>query len=61
MDCVDDDSAIQSARRLVESHDVELWQMDRPVARFDARQNTCPKYKCVSPFSSASTIVNAGS
>jgi hypothetical protein len=37
MDCVDDDSAIQSASRLVDCHDVELWQMDRPVARFDAR------------------------
>jgi len=36
-DCTDDESAIKSARRLVDSHDVELWQMDRPVARFDAR------------------------
>jgi hypothetical protein len=37
MDCADDDSAIKSASRLVDSHDVELWQMDRPIARFDAR------------------------
>ena len=37
MDCVDDDSAIKSASRLVDSHDVEPWQMDRPIARFDAR------------------------
>ena len=37
LDCIDDESAIKSARRLVDSHDVELWQMDRPVARFDAR------------------------
>lgn len=37
MDCVDDNSAIKSASRLVDSHDVELWQMGRPVARFDAR------------------------
>jgi hypothetical protein len=36
MDCDDDGSAIKSAMRLVDSHDVELWQMDRPVARFDA-------------------------
>jgi hypothetical protein len=35
MDCADDDSAIKSAGRLVDTHDVELWQMDRPVARFD--------------------------
>jgi hypothetical protein len=36
MDCVDDDAAIKSASRLVDRHDVELWQMDRPVVRFDA-------------------------
>jgi hypothetical protein len=36
MDCVDDNLAIKSAMRLVDSHNVELWQMDRPVARFDA-------------------------
>jgi hypothetical protein len=35
MDCADDDEAIASASRLVDSHDVELWQLDRPVARFD--------------------------
>ncbi len=28
LDCIDDESAIKS---------VELWQMDRPVAKFDAR------------------------
>jgi hypothetical protein len=33
----DDDFAIKSASRLVDSHDVELWQMDRPIARFAAR------------------------
>jgi hypothetical protein len=36
MDCADDDTAIKSASRLVERHDVELWQKDRPVVRFDA-------------------------
>jgi hypothetical protein len=36
MDCVDDNSAIKSARGLVDNHDVELWQMDRPIARFNA-------------------------
>ncbi|MBR1221321.1 hypothetical protein JQ557_25200 [Bradyrhizobium sp. U87765 SZCCT0131] len=36
MDCDDDDKAIESASRLVDSHDVELWQMDRPVVRFEA-------------------------
>ncbi|WP_426615556.1 hypothetical protein [Bradyrhizobium sp. McL0616] len=37
MDCIDDESAISSAERLVDGHNVELWQMDRPVARFDSR------------------------
>jgi hypothetical protein len=36
MDCADDDTAIKSASRLVDKHDVELWQMDRPVVRFEA-------------------------
>jgi hypothetical protein len=35
IDCADDEAAIESAKQLVDSHDVELWQMDRPVARFD--------------------------
>jgi hypothetical protein len=39
MDCVDDDAAIESAKQLVDSHDVELWQMDRPIARFDVASN----------------------
>ena len=37
LDCIDDESAIKSAGRLVDRHDVELWQMDRAVARLDAR------------------------
>jgi hypothetical protein len=37
LDCLDDEAAITSAGRLVDSHDVELWQMDRPIARFDAQ------------------------
>jgi hypothetical protein len=42
LDCIDDESAIKSARRLVDSHPVEVWQTDRPVARFDARSKpTC--------------------
>jgi hypothetical protein len=43
MDCIDDDSAIASARKLVDGHDVELWQVDRPVARFDARSKQVSK------------------
>jgi hypothetical protein len=44
LDCIDGGSAIKSAEQLVDSHDVELWQMERPVARFDARsQPMCKK------------------
>jgi hypothetical protein len=44
LDCIDDESALKSARRLVDSHDVELWHMDRPIARFDARsKQMCKK------------------
>jgi hypothetical protein len=44
LDCIDDESAIKCTRRLVDRHDVELWQTDRPVARFDARsKQTCKK------------------
>jgi hypothetical protein len=44
LDCTDDESAIKSAGRLVDNHDVELWQTDRPVARFDARsKQMCKK------------------
>lgn len=42
LDCRDDESAITSARRLVDSHPVEVWQTDRPVARLDAlSKQTC--------------------
>jgi len=44
LDCINDESAIKSARRLVDGHDVELWQTDQPVARFDAQsKQTCKK------------------
>lgn len=35
IDCVDDDAAIARAKHLIDGRDVELWQMDRPIARFD--------------------------
>jgi hypothetical protein len=42
LDCNDDESAIKSARRLVDGHPVEVWQTDRPVARLDApSKQTC--------------------
>jgi hypothetical protein len=32
--CPDDDSAKEYARQLVDGHDVELWQGDRHVAKY---------------------------
>jgi hypothetical protein len=33
--CPDDDSARECARQLVDGYDVELWQGDRHVAKYD--------------------------
>ena len=35
LDCDNDDAAIESAKQLVDGHDVELWQLDRQIAKFD--------------------------
>jgi hypothetical protein len=35
--CADDDVAKERARRLVNGHDVELWQLDRRIATFKAK------------------------
>ena len=51
MDCADDDVAIKSAGRLVDRHDVELWQMDRPVVRFDAASKQIFKKPAEAPRS----------
>jgi hypothetical protein len=37
LDCADDDAAIQSAKQLVDGHDVELWQLARQVAKFERK------------------------
>jgi hypothetical protein len=34
--CDDDDGAKKCARQMVDGHDVELWEHDRRVAKFDA-------------------------
>jgi len=33
--CADDAEAIEKTEKLVDGHDVELWQRDRKIARFD--------------------------
>jgi hypothetical protein len=35
MVCADDAEAMEQARRLVDGHDVELWQHERKIARFE--------------------------
>jgi hypothetical protein len=53
LDCADDDIAIKSASRLVDTHDVELWQMDRPVVRFDAASKQMIKKPAEAPSATA--------
>ena len=36
--CADDDAAKERARQLVNGHDLELWQLDRMIAAFQAKQ-----------------------
>jgi hypothetical protein len=38
LDADDDAEAIAAARQLVDGHDVELWQRDRKIAKFDSKQ-----------------------
>ena len=33
LDCADDTTAVESAKQLVNGHDVELWQHDRLVTK----------------------------
>jgi hypothetical protein len=33
LDCVDDAAAVKSAKQLVNSHDVEVWQQGRMVTK----------------------------
>ena len=35
LECSDDADAKERAKQLVDGHDVELWQRDRKIARFN--------------------------
>jgi hypothetical protein len=35
LECADDNEAMKRAERLADGQDVELWQRDRKIARFD--------------------------
>jgi hypothetical protein len=38
LDCPDDETAKEQAKRLVDGHDVELWQLGRKVEMFIHRR-----------------------
>lgn len=38
LDCANDEAAQESARQLVDGHDVELWQRDRRIAKFEGKE-----------------------
>ena len=35
LNCADDAEAVERAKRLLNGHDIELWQLDRKVAMLD--------------------------
>jgi hypothetical protein len=37
LDCANDKAAIESARQLIDGQDLELWQKDRLVAKFEGK------------------------
>jgi len=37
LSCEDDSAAVESAKQLIDGHDLELWQRDRRIARFDGK------------------------
>jgi hypothetical protein len=37
LDCADDDAAKKEAAQLFDGHDVELWERDRKIARFERK------------------------
>jgi hypothetical protein len=37
LDCPDDNAAIECAKHFVNGYEVELWQRDRIIARFDRK------------------------
>lgn len=35
LECSDDTEAIETAKQLIDGHDIELWQRARKIAKFD--------------------------
>jgi hypothetical protein len=40
IDCTDDKAAIESAKQFIHGHDIELWQRNRLLDRFDHKHAT---------------------
>jgi hypothetical protein len=38
LDAPDDEAAIVAAQQLIDGHDVELWQRDRKIGKFDQKK-----------------------
>jgi hypothetical protein len=36
LDCADDKAAFEAAKQFIDGHDLELWQGDRKVTKFEA-------------------------
>ena len=39
LEAPDDEEAISAAKQLVDGHDVELWQRDRKIGKYDRIRN----------------------
>ena len=37
LDCPDDEAAIEAAKQLIDSHHIELWQLDRKISTFQSK------------------------
>jgi hypothetical protein len=37
LDCPDDNAAIESAKQFINGQDIELWQRERMIAKFDRK------------------------
>jgi hypothetical protein len=35
LDCMNDEEAVEQAKKQLDGHDIELWQLDRKVAMLD--------------------------
>jgi hypothetical protein len=38
LDCPNDKAAMESAKQFINGHDLELWQGERQIAKFDAKK-----------------------